>query len=67
MSQGQFILDSDANNVGLGTTYLQMQKRWKEYFSKSLAKPKRWYVITRKELLAVRHFDFTIIKRESLK
>lgn len=41
MGQGQFILDSDANNVGLGTTYLQMQKGWKGYFSKSLAKPKR--------------------------
>ena len=41
MGQGQFILDSDTNNVGLGTTYLQMQNGWKSYFSKGLAKPKR--------------------------
>ncbi|MBJ5547129.1 Ty3/Gypsy family RNase HI domain-containing protein, partial [Salmonella enterica subsp. enterica serovar Derby] len=51
-----FILDTDANNTGIGAVLSQVQDGQKKviaYFSKSLSKPERNYCVTRKELLAV--------------
>ena len=52
----QFILDTDASNVGIGAVLSQVQdgeERVIGYFSKTLAKPQRSYCTTYKELLAV--------------
>lgn len=37
MGKGHVLFDSNTNNLGLGTTYLQMQNGWTGYFSKGLA------------------------------
>ena len=63
LPDGQFVLDTDASNVGIGAVlsqYQHGQERVIGYFSKTLAKPERNYCVTRRELLAVvkatRHF-----------
>ena len=53
---GQFILDCDASNEGVGVVLSQIQDGNEKvigYFSKSLSKPERRYCVTRKVLLAV--------------
>lgn len=69
--RGQFILDTDASNIGIGAVLSQVQdgeERVIEYFSKILSKPERNYCVTRKELLAivksVDHFHRYLYGRE---
>ena len=60
----QFILDSDASDVGIGAVLSQKQVDGSEhviaYASRVLSKPERRYCVTRKELLAavsfIKHF-----------
>lgn len=56
LPEGQFVLDTDASNVGIGGVLSQIQdghERVISYFSKTLSKPERNYCVTRRELLAV--------------
>lgn len=56
LPEGEFILDTDASNVGIGGVLSQIQggqERVLSYFSKVLSKPERNYCVTRRELLAV--------------
>ena len=58
-SQGDFVLDTDASNEGIGAVLSQMQdgqERVEAYGSKMLMKTEHNYCITRRELLAVIHF-----------
>lgn len=54
--KGQFILDTDASNIGICAVLSQFQDE-KEmviaYFSRVLSKTERNYCVTRRELLAV--------------
>ena len=53
---GLFILDTDANNTGLGAVLSQVQggeEKVIAFYSESLSKSERNYCVTRKELLAV--------------
>jgi transposase InsO family protein/predicted aspartyl protease len=53
---GNFVLDTDASNYGIGGILSQLQdgqERVIGYFSKTLSKPERNYCVTRRELLAV--------------
>ena len=55
----QFILDTDACDIGIGAVLSQLvdgEERVIAYASRSLSKPERRYCVTRKELLAVVHF-----------
>ena len=52
----QYILDTDASDVGVGAVLLQVQQEKERviaYYSKTLAPAKRNYCVTRRELLAV--------------
>lgn len=54
--QGQFILDTDASNHGVGAVLSQVQngsERVITYFSRVLNKAERNYCVTRRELLAI--------------
>ncbi len=58
-----FILDTDASNLGIGAVLSQIQdgvERVVAYFSQVLSRPERNYCVTRRELLAavkaIRHF-----------
>ena len=56
---GDFILDVDASDVGIGGVLQQIQEgreRVIAYASRALNKPERNYCITEKELLAIRYF-----------
>ena len=56
LPEGEFILDTDASNVGIGGVLSQKQDGHEKviaYFSKTLSKPERNYYVTRNELLAV--------------
>ena len=56
---GQFILDVDASDVGIGGILHQVQEEKEKviaYASRALNKAERNYCITEKELLAVRYF-----------
>lgn len=54
--EGQFILDTDASNHGIGAVLSQLQGKEEKviaYFSRVFSKTERNYCITRRELLAV--------------
>ncbi|XP_060564385.1 uncharacterized protein LOC132723637 [Ruditapes philippinarum] len=56
ISEGIFILDTDASAVGVGSVLQQVQgaeEKVISYFSKCLSKEERRYCVTRRELLAV--------------
>ena len=58
-TEGQFILDTDASNEGIGAVLSQLQdgeERIIAFGSKTLSKSERNYCITRRELLAVVYF-----------
>ena len=58
-TEGQFILDTDASNEGIGAVLSQVQdgeERVIAFGSKTLSKTERNYCITRRELLAVVYF-----------
>ena len=58
-TEGQFILDTDASNEGIGAVLSQVQDGEEKvitFGSKTLTKTEKNYCITRKELLAVVHF-----------
>lgn len=70
---GEFILDTDASNVGIVGVLSQVQDGQEKvigYFSKVLSKPERNYCVTRRELLAVvksvKHFYKYVYGREFL-
>lgn len=55
-SEGQYILDTDASNVGIGAVLSQIQageKKVFSYASKKLDCHQQRYRVTRRELLAV--------------
>lgn len=55
-NDGQFILDTDASNHGIGTVLSQIQNRSEKvitYFSRVLNKSERNFCVTRRELLAI--------------
>ncbi|KAK3095582.1 hypothetical protein FSP39_016324 [Pinctada imbricata] len=55
-SEGKFILDTDASNLGMGAVLSQIQGNQEKvicYFSKTFSKSERHYCVTRKELLAI--------------
>ena len=55
-AHGDFVLDTDASNEGIGGVLSQVQdgqERVISYFSKTLSKPERNYCVTRRELLAI--------------
>ena len=57
--EGQFVLDTDASDVGIGAVLSQIQDGEEKviaYASKTLSKSERNYCITRRELLAVVYF-----------
>lgn len=54
--EGEFILDTDASNIGIGAVLSQKQGEEEKviaYFSRVLSKTERNYCVTRRELLAV--------------
>lgn len=61
LSNGHFILDMDANNIGIRSILSQLQnggKRVIKYFSKVLSRAERNYCGTRRKLLAaVKSFE----------
>jgi len=53
---GEFVLDTDASNIGVGAVLSQVQEgeeRVIAYFSRVLSKTERNYCVTRRELLAI--------------
>lgn len=53
---GQFVLDTDASNDGLGAVLAQVTPQGEQviaYYSRAFSKPERNYCVTRRELLAV--------------
>lgn len=59
LSQGKFILDTNACDVGIGAVLSQIQdgrERVISYARRTLNKAERNYCVTDKELLAVKHF-----------
>ena len=55
-AEGELILDTDANGVGLGAVLSQVQEgseRVIGYYSRTLTQPERQYCVTRCELLAL--------------
>ena len=58
-SGGNFILDVDASDIGIGGVLHQVQNGQEKvicYASKALNKTERNYCITEKEILAIRYF-----------
>ncbi len=55
-AEGEFILDTDASNHGVGAVLAQQQggeKKVLAYYSRALRRPERNYCVTRRELLAI--------------
>jgi hypothetical protein len=56
-AEGQFLIDTDASDVGVGCVLSQLQENGDErviaYGSKTLSKEQRRYCVTRRELLAI--------------
>ena len=56
-AEGEWVVDTDASNVGLGAVLSQRQPNGEErvlmFASRSLGRPERNYCVTRRELLAV--------------
>ena len=56
VGEGQFVLDTDASNHGIGAVLSQLQggkEKVIAYFSRVFSKAERNYCVTRRELLAV--------------
>ena len=56
MSEGEYVLDTDASGVGVGAVLSQVQNQKEKvisYYSCCLSKAERHYCVTRRELLAV--------------
>ena len=60
LPKGQFTLDTDASNHGIGAVLSQLQdgqERVLAYYSRALSHPERQYCVTRKELLHCDRLD----------
>ena len=73
MDRGDFILDTDASDVGMGAVLSQIQdgvERVISYFSNTFSKCERNHCVTRRELLAiicpVKHFHHYLYGRPFL-
>ena len=56
LSEGEFILNTDASRFGISGVLSQLQnneEKVKAYYSKCLSEAERWYCVTQHELLAV--------------
>jgi len=54
--EGEFILDTDASNIGIGAVLSQKQEGKEKviaYYSRILSKSERNYCVTHRELLAI--------------
>lgn len=70
--EGQYVLDTDASNMGMGSVLSQIQDGQEKvicYYSKLFNTSERRYCVTRRELLAIvqsiKHFHHIFMDKHS--